>query len=168
MLSLALFFLLCSPVLPYSTTMSPCLLFISQMSLPVQFQLFFLAFPLFYALISNPFFASQNPGHFLSKRFLTACLLQFPLSYLWIYFLCFFLFHYESHFAYHHMVLLCNAVIRHYLKIAHFFQIPPSAHHIIHLGTFFATFIRRPVFMFLLEISVNNRQMHSLGKIHNH
>ena len=36
--------LLCSFELPHSTTMSPCLLFISQMSLPVQYQLFFLAF----------------------------------------------------------------------------------------------------------------------------
>ena len=47
MLSLPLSFLLCSPELPHSTTMSPCLLFVSQMSLPVQFQLFFLAFLLF-------------------------------------------------------------------------------------------------------------------------
>ena len=47
MLSLPLSFLLCSPKLPHSTTMSPCLLFVSQMSLPVQFQLFFLAFLLF-------------------------------------------------------------------------------------------------------------------------
>ena len=40
----ASFFSLCSPELPHFTTMSPCLLFVSQMSLPVQFQLFFLAF----------------------------------------------------------------------------------------------------------------------------
>ena len=40
-------FFLCSPELPHSTTMSPCLLFVSQMSLPVQFQLFFLTFLLF-------------------------------------------------------------------------------------------------------------------------
>ena len=45
--SLPLSFLLCSLELPHSTTMSPCLLFVSQMSLPVQFQLFFLAFLLF-------------------------------------------------------------------------------------------------------------------------
>ena len=47
MLSLPLSFLLCSPEFPHSTTMSPCLLFVSQMSLLVQFQLLFLAFPLF-------------------------------------------------------------------------------------------------------------------------
>ena len=47
MLSLPLSFLLCSPELPHSITMSPCLLFISQMPLSAQFQLFFLAFLLF-------------------------------------------------------------------------------------------------------------------------
>ena len=41
---LSLSFLLCSPQLPHSITMSHCLLFVSQMSLRVQFQLFFLAF----------------------------------------------------------------------------------------------------------------------------
>ena len=45
--SLSLSFLLCSPELPHSTTMSSCLLFVFQMSLPVQFQMFFLAFLLF-------------------------------------------------------------------------------------------------------------------------
>ena len=48
MLSLPLSFLLCSFEFPHSTTMSPCLLLVSQMSLPAQFQLFFLAFLLFY------------------------------------------------------------------------------------------------------------------------
>ena len=40
-------FFLCFSELPHPTTMSPCLHFISQMSLPVQFQLFLLAFLLF-------------------------------------------------------------------------------------------------------------------------
>ena len=62
--------------------------------------------------------ASQNPGHLLSKHFLTVCLLQFPPSYLWLYFLWFFLFHHKSHFAYHHhTVLLCNTLIHNYLTI---------------------------------------------------
>ena len=39
-------FLLCSSVLPHSTTTSTYLLFVSQMLLPVQSQQFFLAFPL--------------------------------------------------------------------------------------------------------------------------
>ena len=147
MLSLPLSFLLCSPELPHSTTMSPRLLFISQMSLPVQFELLFLAFLLFYTTHLVTILASQNPGHLLSKRFLTACLLQFPPSYLWLYFLCFFLFHHKSHFAYHHTVLLCDILIHYYLTIAHFLQFPPSAHHIIYLGTFSATFIRHPVFI---------------------
>ena len=43
------------------------------------------------------------------------------LSYLWLYFFCFFLFHHESHFAYHHTVLLCDALIYYYLAITHFF-----------------------------------------------
>ena len=116
MLSLPLSFLLCSPELPHSTTMSPCLLFVSQMSLPEQFQLFFLAFPLFCPThqVTHP--SSQNSGHLLSKRFLTACLFQFPPSYLWLYFICFFLFHHESHFAYHHTVLFCDTLIYYYLQ----------------------------------------------------
>ena len=89
MLSLPLSFLLCSPKLSHSTTMSPCLLFVSQMSLPAQFQLFFLAFLLFCPTHQVLILASQNPGHLLSKCFLTACLLQFSPSYLWLYFLCF-------------------------------------------------------------------------------
>ena len=40
----------------------------------------------------KPIFISQNPGHLLSKCFLTACLLHFPPSYLWLYFFCFFSF----------------------------------------------------------------------------
>ena len=121
----------------------------------------FLAFPLF---CPN----HQSPGHLLSKRFLTACLLQFPPSYLWVYFLCFFLFHHKSHFAYHHTVLFCDTLIHYYLTIAHFLQVPPSAHHIIYLGTFSSTFIRHPVLIFLLEISVDNRQIHPFSEIHNH
>ena len=42
------------------------------------------------------------------------------LSYLWLYFFCFLLFHHESHFAYHHTVLLCDALIYYYLTITHF------------------------------------------------
>ena len=132
--------------------MSLCLLFVSQMSLPVQFQLFFLAFPLFYSTHQVTILASQNPGHLLFKRFLTTCLLQFSISYLWLYFLYFFLFHHKSYFAYHHTVLLCNARIRYYLTIAHFLYVSPSTNHIIYFGTFSATFIRHPVFVFLLEI----------------
>ena len=82
MLSLPLFFLLSSPELPHSTTMSPYLLFVSQMLLPAQFQLLFLAFLLFFPTHQVPILASQSPAHFLSKRFLTACLLQLPPSYL--------------------------------------------------------------------------------------
>ena len=40
-------FLLCSFELPHSTTISPCLLFVSQVSFPARFQLFFVAFLLF-------------------------------------------------------------------------------------------------------------------------
>ena len=156
MLSLPLSFLLCSSVLPHYTTMSSCLLFVSQMSLPVQFQLFFLAFVLFGPTHQVTILALHNPGHLLSKRFLTAFLLQFPPSYLLLYFLCFFLFHHKSHFSYHHTVLLCDTLIQYYLTIAHFLQVPPSAHHIIYLGTFSSTLIRHPVFIFLLEISINN------------
>ena len=112
--------------------------------------------------------SSQNSGHLLSKRFLTVCLFQFPPLYLWLYFLCFFLFHHKSHFAYHNMVLLCDALIHYYLTIAHFLQVPPSAHHIIYLDTFSATFIHHPVFIFLLEISIDNYQIHPFPKIHNH
>ena len=72
-----------------------------------------------------------------------------------------------SHFAYHHTVLICHALIYYFLTIAHFLQFSPSAHQIIFLGTFSVTFIGHPVFVFLLEISVDNRQIHSLGKIHN-
>ena len=42
-----------------------------------------------------------------------------------------------------------------------FLLLLPYAHYIIYLGTFSATFIRHPVFVFLLEISVENRQIHS-------
>ena len=49
------FFILCSFELPHSTTISPCILFVSQMSLPVQFQLFFLAF--------LPFFPTHQVTH---------------------------------------------------------------------------------------------------------
>ena len=168
MLSLPVNFLLCSFELPHSTTMSPCLLFVSQMSLPVRFQLFFLAFLLFFPIHQVPVIAFQNPGHLLSKRFLTACLFQFPPSYVWLYFLCFFLFYHERHFAYHHTVLPCDALIQYYFTILHFLQVPPSAHHIIYLGTFSATFVHYPVLFFLLEISVDNRQIHPFRKIYNH
>ena len=134
MLFLPLSFLLCYTILSHSITMSPCFHFVSLMSLSAQFQLFFLAFPLFYSTHQVTHFASQSPGHLLSKRFLTACVVQFLPSYLWLYFLCFFLFHHKSHFAYHHTVLFCGALIHYYLTIAHFFQVPPSAHHIIYLG----------------------------------
>ena len=167
MLSFFAFFL-CSPKLSHSTTMSPCLLFVSEMSLPVQFQLFFLAFLLFCVThqITRPCLPESWSN--LSKSFLTACLLQFPPSYLWLYFLCFFLFHHETHFAYHHTLLLCDTLIQYYLTIAHFLQVPPSAHHIIYLVTFSSTLIRHPVFIFLLEISIDNRQIHSFPKIRNH
>ena len=168
MLSLPLSFLLCSLELPHSTTMSPCLLFVSQMSLPVQFHLFFLAFPLFCPIHQVTHLASQNPGHLLPKRFLIACLLQFLPSYLWLYFLCFFLFQHKNHFANHHTVPLCDTLIQYYLTITHFLQVPPSAHHIIYLGTFSSTLIRHPVFIFLLEISIDNRQIQPFSKIHNH
>ena len=168
MLLLPFSFLLCSPELPHSTSMSPCLLFVFQMSLPEQFQLFFLGFLLFCPThqVTHP--CLQNPSNLLSKRFLPVCLLQFPPSYVWLYFLCFFLFHHKSHFAYHHTVLLCNAFIYYYLTITHFLQVPFSVHHIIYLGTFSSTFIRHPVLIFLLEMSIENRQIHSFSKIHNH
>ena len=63
MLSSPFSFLLCSPVLPHSTTMSPYLLFISQISLPAQSQLFFFfIFPLFCPThqVAHPHL--QNPG----------------------------------------------------------------------------------------------------------
>ena len=55
---LRLSFLLCYSKLRHSTTMSPCLLFISQMSLPAQFQLFLLEFALFCPIhqVSHPCF----------------------------------------------------------------------------------------------------------------
>ena len=65
-------------------------------------------------------------------------------------------------------MLLCDALIHYYLTIAHLLQVPPSAHHIIYLITFSATFIRHPVFVLLLEISVDNGQIHLLCKIFNH
>ena len=49
------------------------------------------------------------------------------------------------------------------IKIAHFLQVLPSVHHIIYLGTFYATFMRHPVFV-LLKISVYNCQLHPLAK----
>ena len=79
-----------------------------------------------------------------------------------------FLFHYKNHFAYHHTVLLCDTLIHYYLTITHFLQVPPSAHHIIYLGTFSSTLVRHPEFIFLLEISIDNRQIHLFSKIHNH
>ena len=66
------------------------------------------------------------------------------------------------------MVLLCNALIHYYLTIAHFFQVTPSSHYMIYLGTFSATFIRNVVFIFLLKISIDNRPIHRFPKIHNH
>ena len=143
MLSLPLSFLLCFFKLPHSITMSPCLLFVSQMSLPVQFQLFFLAFLPFCPTHQVTHLASQNPCHLLSKRFLIACFFQFPPSYLWLYFFCFFLFHHKSHFAYHYTVLLCGTHIQFYLTIAHFLQVPPSAHHIIYLESFLNMLVKK-------------------------
>ena len=132
--------------------MSPCpIFFVSQMSFPAQFQLFCPTHQLGHPCLPESW-------SLLSKRFLTACLFQFPPSYLWLYFLCLFLFHRKSHFAYHHTVLLCNTLIHYYLTITH----SVSAHRIIYLGAFSATFIRHPVFIFLLEISINNRQIHPL------
>ena len=134
MLSLPLSFLLCSPELLHSTTMSPCLLFVSYMSLPALFQLLFLAFLLFCLTYQVTHPCLPKLGHFLSKRFLRA--LQFSPSCLWLYFFCFFLFHHKNHFAYHHKVLLCDTLIYYYLKITHFLQVPPFAHYIIYLGLF--------------------------------
>ena len=79
-----------------------------------------------------------------------------------------FLFHHKSHFAYYHTVLLCDAFIHYYLTIAHFLQVSPSAHHIIYLGTFSATCISHHAFIFILEISIDNCQIHPFPKIHNH
>ena len=110
-------FILCSSELPHFTTMSFYLRFVFQMSLPAQFQLFFLAFP--------PFSSTHQVT---DSRLQNSCSLPFQLT------------------------------------IAHFLQVSPSAHHIVYLGTF----IRHPVFVFLLEISVNNRQIYPLRKIPNH
>ena len=132
-LFLPLSFLLCCPVLPHLTTMFPYLLFVSQLlhrsNCPSQhsFSCFF-AFPLFCSTYQIAHHASQNSGHLLSKRSLTTCLIHFPPSYLWFYFHCFSLFHHENHFAYHHTVLLCNALIHHYPTIAHILQGPPYLH----------------------------------------
>ena len=126
MLSSPLSFLLCTPVFPHSTTM-----FVFRISAVLFHSSGYLSSPL-------------NPDHLLSKRLLTARLLQFSPSYLWL-FLCLFLFPHEGHFAYHHTVLLCDVLIYHYLTIAHFLQVPP-AHYIIDMVTFSATFILHPVF----------------------
>ena len=67
-----------------------------------------------------------------------------------------------------HTVLLCDTLIHYYLTIAHFLQVPPSAHRIIYLGTFSATVICHPVFILFLEKRIDNRQIHSFPKIHNH
>ena len=110
----------------------------------------FLAFPLFYSSrqVTNPCIP-ESWSKRLFKRFLTACLLQFPPPYLWLYFLRLFLFHQNSHFAYHNTVLLCDALIYHYLTIAHFLQVHSSAHHIIYLGISSVTFVGHPVLSFL-------------------
>ena len=89
----------------------------------------------------------KNLDHLLSKRFLTACLSQFPRLYLWLYFLCFFLFHHKGHFANHHTVLLFNALICYYLAITHFLQVLSSAHHMIYLGTFSDFFLQISIFL---------------------
>ena len=125
-----LYFLILPPCLPISFLLLKCH---PQHSLSCFSQ----RLHYFVPVIRYPIHASQNPGHFLSKRFLTACILHFPPLYLWLYFLCLFLFHHETHFAYYLMVLLCNALTHHYLTIAHFLQVSPSAHHIIYLGYFF-------------------------------
>ena len=65
-------------------------------------------------------------------------------------------------------MLLCNTLIQYYLTITYFLQVPPSAHHIIYLGTFSSTFIRHSVFIFLLKISIDNRQIHPFPKDNNH
>ena len=109
-------FVIPPPCLPVSFSFSKCH---SQYS----FSCFSSYFCYFVPLMRQHILASQNPGHFLSKRFLTACLFQFPPSYLWLYFLCFFIFHHKSHFAYHHMVGLCDTLIHYYLTIILFFQL---------------------------------------------
>ena len=100
MLSLPLSFLLCFPELPHSTTMSPCLLFVSQMSLSVQCQLFFLAFSLF------------CPTDQVTRPLPPRILLFFSFHHriFGFTFSAFFLFHHKSHFAYHHTVLLCDTL----------------------------------------------------------
>ena len=121
--------------------------------------------------------ASQNPGHLLSKRFLTTCLLQFPPSYLWLYFFCFFFFTMiailrttiRCCFATHAFTnnlqseISFNSFCTSQMLLLHFPN-PPSALHIIYLGTFSATFICHPVFIFLLKISVEIAKSILFGK----
>ena len=165
MLSSPLSFLLCSPELPHSTTMSPCLLFVFQMSLPVQFQLFFLTF--------LPFCPTHQVTHPCLPKSWSPLVETLPDSLspsvstiVSLALLSMLFFHHNRHFVCHPTMLLRDALIHYYLTIAHFLQVPP-AHHIIYLATFFATFIRHPVFIFLLEISVDNCQIHSFPKLHN-
>ena len=108
MLSSHLSFILCSLELPHSTTVSPCLLFVSQMSFPVQFQLFFLAFLLFCPTHSVTHPCLPESWSHLVKRFLTIFLLQFPPSYFWAYFLCFFFF--TIRFILHTTIRCCFAI----------------------------------------------------------
>ena len=42
----------------------------------------------------------------------------------------------------------------------HFLQVPPSTHHIIYLGTFIATLLRHPVFIFLLNTYFKKKDKH--------
>ena len=121
---LPLSFLLCSPELPHSTTMSPCLLFVSQMSLPVQFQLFCLTHQ------------ETHPCLPESWSTLRCC------------------------FVTHSFTITLQSHIS--------FKVLPSAHHIIYLGTFSSTLICHLVFIFFLEINIDNRQIHPFLKIHNH
>ena len=42
----------------------------------------------------------------------------------------------------------------------HFLQVPPSAHHIIYLGTFITTLLRHPVFIFLFNTYFKKKDKH--------
>ena len=79
-----LYFLIPPPCLPISFWFPKCH---SQHSSAV----FLSIFAVLFTHQIQPILASQNPGHLLFKRFLTACLLPFPPSYIRHYFLCLFL-----------------------------------------------------------------------------
>ena len=69
---------LCSLELSYSITMSPYLLLVSQMSHSAQFQLFFLAFPLFCSThqVTHPCLLKSWSPPVLSKIFFSFMLLS--------------------------------------------------------------------------------------------